>query len=126
MLTQVLGSGSGSATANVTLMSRLGETVSISVQSLSLCGGCSSPVSQITGSITVNDPQLWWPWDMSDTPAYLYVLQVGIRGLCAMECVCVCVGRGGEVLLGASLSEPRSSEYNICVHVASLFVTTIA
>ena len=90
MLTQVLGSGSGSATANVTLMSRLGEIVAMSVQSLSLCGGCSSPVSQITGSITVNDPQLWWPWDMSDTPAYLYVLQVEIRGLCAVDCVCVC------------------------------------
>ena len=86
MLTQVLGSGSGSATANVTLMNRLGEAVAISVQSLSLCGGCSTPVSQITGSITVNNPQLWWPWDMSDTPAYLYVLQVGIKSMCYGLC----------------------------------------
>ena len=30
----------------------------------------------VRGTILVNSPNLWWPWTMSDTPGYLYPLQV--------------------------------------------------
>lgn len=33
-------------------------------------------LSAVTGSITLKEPQLWWPWDMSSNPAYLYIFQV--------------------------------------------------
>ena len=36
----------------------------------------ASQSSLIDGSVLVANPQLWWPWTMSDNPGYLYVLQV--------------------------------------------------
>ena len=36
----------------------------------------ASQSTLIDGSVLVANPQLWWPWTMSDNPGYLYVLQV--------------------------------------------------
>ena len=73
--TQIGGSSSGDAVVNATLVNRVGETVGRSTVKVSPCSGevCSA---MATGSIAVKDPQLWWPWTMSSTPAYLYVFQV--------------------------------------------------
>ncbi len=73
--TQIGGSSSGDAMVNASLVNRVGETVGTSIMKVSSCaeGVCSA---MATGSIVVKDPQLWWPWTMSSTPAYLYVFQV--------------------------------------------------
>ena len=32
--------------------------------------------NEVSGDLIVDQPTLWWPWTMSDTPGYLYPLDV--------------------------------------------------
>lgn len=56
-------------------MDRDGIEVASGSQPITMCSEliCSNKVS---GNVYLHEPNLWWPWTMSDTPGYLYVFQV--------------------------------------------------
>ena len=41
-----------------------------------------------SGSLTLDNPMLWWPWTLSDTPGQMYPFSVS--RVCVCVCVCVC------------------------------------
>ena len=61
---------------DIKLMARMGGVVASSHSSYVEKGYSASQTVLVKGSILVDNPQLWWPWTMSDNPGYLYVLQV--------------------------------------------------
>lgn len=75
LLNKVGGIHSGSATIDVTLMDRDGVKVTSTTQTVSVCSSqlCSNKAS---GKLSLSKPHLWWPWTMSETPGYMYELQV--------------------------------------------------
>lgn len=73
-------SGGSNLTYDVELQGRNGEVVASSTLKTLHCSGKSGGlcVTSNQGSLTVKDAQLWWPWDMSDNPAYLYTFAVNV------------------------------------------------
>ena len=78
-IVNVSTTSTGSLKPDIKLMARMGGVVASghsSYPDYMEKGYGASQTMLVKGSILVDNPQLWWPWTMSDNPAYLYVLQV--------------------------------------------------
>ena len=78
-IVNVSTTSTGSLKPDIKLMARMGGVVASghsSYPDYMEKGYGASQTMLVKGTILVDNPQLWWPWTMSDNPAYLYVLQV--------------------------------------------------